>query len=428
MPDVRTTSAHFRRPGRGPLLLFRAGTVLLLLAGAACRQGEDLVTGRWISADTIAAHGAFSTHDHRVAALAMGGGGELHALFLDDKDGDGTSDRLLYAHYDGRSWGTPAVIEATAGATDAPRLAMDANGLLHVVWLEATDPAAPTRLTSVLHRMRANQDWSEAETIYRTDTLYSLPVVSSLATDGAGELHLLHANGRGGGVHRAYQGGRWSIVAELPVLDGGSPVLVPSPAGGLAEAEIAPISNPFLGGASFGNAMVRAYHDGRWSLAVPVHPDPGQHSHSPQLAFDRSGTMHMIWMQGAGGEMLPTKLLHATSRNSGATWTDPVDLAEGVPGGTLYSPRVLLDGRGVLHVTFARFQGELTNPRHFHRMLHAGAWTPAAEISPRGQPDSELETTVDSHGRVHALWKDGGTYRHAYMVTWSAGAHALGDR
>ncbi|HEU0076914.1 MAG TPA: hypothetical protein VFQ76_04640, partial [Longimicrobiaceae bacterium] len=83
----------------------------------------------------------------------------------------------------------------------------------------------------------------------------------------------------------------------------------------------------------------------------------------------------------------------------------------------LYSPRLALDGRGALHLTFARFRDGLGGPRHFHLALRGGRWSPPAEILPgQGARGSELVTAVDSRGRLHALWSGrGGAILHSVL-------------
>lgn len=300
------------------------------------------------------------------------------------------------------------------GRVEAPELLVDANARVHAFWYHASDPSAPTNLNELVHRVRENGRWYAPAVLHRARPEQDLPpLIGALRIDR--DVHLLHTTGSGSVLHRVLSDRGWTGRGEIPVLDGPAPSLVAGPGGSIAMAEIAALNNPLLARGSFGNVMVRTYTAGQWSLAIPVDPRPDEHSHAPQLAYDRRGVLHVVWLQGEGGELLPTRLLHAWSKN-GRTWSEPVDLAIGVPGKSLYSPRLALDAGGRVHLTFTRFREELTGPRHYHAYLEGTRWSRPAEMFPgAGTPDSELETAVDSQGRLHALWKDGSGYTHSWL-------------
>ncbi|HEX2188752.1 MAG TPA: hypothetical protein VHG51_07615 [Longimicrobiaceae bacterium] len=403
------------RPIVLPALLCAAALLAACAPPAADARDGTAPPAAWSAVDALPSSGAFSMNDHQVADLRAGPDGSLHALFLDDGDGDGRTDRLLYASSEGGAWSAPAPVEEGRISISSPRLVAEGDRV-HVFWMEGRDPADPSLLTGVLHRVRAAGEWSEAEPVYRAADGQGLAGALAAVADAAGRVHLVHPVWNGF-VHRVLAGGGWQ--PPLPAgREGMQPRLVAGPDGGLALAVLGTFPHPLLprGSGAHNDPSVRFYRGEGWTEPTPVHPDPAQHSHAPQLAWDAEGVLHAVWMEGERGEMMPTRLLHATSAD-GTRWSAPEEIAPDATGRIFYSPRLAVDGRGTLHLTFARFRDGLSDPRHFHARYDGARWSLPARILPdEGTRDSELETAVDPAGRLHALWKAAdGTYRHSVL-------------
>ena len=384
---------------------------------ADARAGAAEPPAAW-SAPTVlpSPAGGFSPHDHRVAALRSAPGGALHALFLDDADGDGRPDRLLHAAFDGAAWSAPVAIDAAPGPTGAAVLAIDGDGRAHALWLEGEGRGDAARFTRVLHRVRDGDRWTEIDVVHTAPDTMGLPEVLAAWTDGGGSVHALHAVRGHGLAERTLDGDRWSPPMATGV-DGSQPHLAVGPDGQAALAEVGAATHGLLVGVPrHGDVFVRARRGGAWGPRVGVGLDGSQHSHAPRLAWDRRGTLHAVWLEGQDGRLFPTRLLHASSPDGGARWTEAADVVAS-DGRTLYSPRLAADGAGRLHLTFTRFRHGVGDPRHFHAVWDGSRWSAPAEILPAdGARDSELETAVDDRGTLHALWKAAdGRYRHATL-------------
>ncbi|HEX2094522.1 MAG TPA: hypothetical protein VHG28_19110, partial [Longimicrobiaceae bacterium] len=167
----------------------------VVLALSACGEapgggaGGAPPEGSWSPPVALPSRTAFSMHDHRVVDLRAGPGGTLHALFLDDANGDGLTDRLLHAAFDGTRWHTPVPLDETPGLTEAAQLAVDgASGRVHAVWVEGaalTNDAEPARFTDVLHRVLMDGGWSPAARLY-TDPGGGALAQPALAAVGVG--------------------------------------------------------------------------------------------------------------------------------------------------------------------------------------------------------------------------------------------------
>jgi hypothetical protein len=396
----------------------------LVLAAPGCgvRDSTPAVAAAspagWSEPVEVAPGGAPALRGHRIADLRAGPGGSLHALFLTDADGDGTATRLLYAAFDGARWSAPVPL-AEAGSIGAAQLAVDADGRAHAAWTAGpapADPRAPPAFTELLRRARTEGGWSPAERLYGAPAGSSVPVSGIAAAEAGGAVHLVYPVAPGGFADRVSTA---AARAPLPAgPEGGEPRLAAGPGGALALADLrSSLPPPGSGGVVFRtDPWVRVFRDGGWGEPVRVHAAPATDSHKPQVAWDGRGVLHAVWLEADPGDILPVHLLHASSED-GVAWSAPVELAAGVPGRVLYSPRLALDGGGTLHLTFARFRDGLTDPRHFHLALSGGRGSAPEEILPREGPrGSELETAVDSRGRLHALWSGrGGAVLHAVL-------------
>lgn len=398
-----------------------------VLAAPGCGEGSGADPGAaaaptgWSEPVEVAPGGTPGLRGSRIAELRAGPGGSLHALFLADADGGGTATRLLYAAFEGGRWSAPVPL-AEAGSIGAAQLAVDARGRAHAAWTAGpapADPRSPPAFTELLRRVRTEGGWSPAERLYAAPAGASVPVSGIAAAEAGGAVHLVYPVAQGGFADRVSTATARATLAAGP--EGGEPRLAAGPGGALALADLrSQLPPPGSGGTVFRtDPWVRVFRGGRWGEPARVHAAPATDSHKPQVAWDGRGVLHAVWLEADPGDILPVHLLHSRSED-GVAWSAPAELAAGVPGRVLYSPRLALDGAGTLHLTFARFRDGLAEPRHFHLALVGGRWSAPEEILPgEGPRGSELATAVDSRGRLHALWSGrGGAILHAML--WPA--------
>jgi hypothetical protein len=440
------TGSRPTRPAPTRLLAAGAGTTLLagtaalavVLAVSTCdgcpgsaRAGAPLPPpptppsdDAWSAPALVPAPpGAFRSPRHRLAALAAGRGGSLHALFVEDVDGDGRADRLLYAASDGRRWAAPVPIGGDARRIDAPRLALDGTGAVHALWFRSAAGGA----AELVERVRGAGGWSAAHALPSgiVETERAAPELA-VAVDGAGEIQAVFRRSDGRLARLAGARGRWR-AAGSPGAGGPYLSVAAGPGGALAVAQVMEVASPLAPArGAHGNVWASVLRGGAWTAPAGVHFNPAEQAHAPQLAWDGRGVLHAAWLEGAGGDGMPTRLLHATSRDGGLTWSAPDEVDADGSGRIFYSPRLAVDGRGVLHLAFARFRDGVSFPRHYHAAWNGAQWSPVREIVPgEGERQSEIETTVDSRGRVNAVWQGAdGRYRQA----WLEEAHAPPSR
>ncbi|HEX2189355.1 MAG TPA: hypothetical protein VHG51_10680 [Longimicrobiaceae bacterium] len=407
------------KPRRSRLGL-RVVLAAVLGAAGACRPEADperrpraAAQPAWSAPDVVALPpGTFSPNDHLAAALIAGPRGSLHALFLDDADGDRTYDRLLHAARTADGWSRAVVLRAGVNGLAGPELVAAPGGAVHALWQESEGGGGRTR---VVHRVLGPEggEWAPAAD-GPGDSVQEAGAQLAAAWDGR-RTHVLWGSTEG--------------LRHLALTDGGPPVrdtlaevgtslaLAAAPDGTLAVAGVRAWVHPVFASASesAGNVWVRLRREGRWLPPERVHHVPRDHAYFPQLAWDRAGRLHALWLQGSGSK-LPTRVLHSVWAGRGS-WSPAADLLPDGAGRIVYSPRLAVDGGGRVHATFARFRNGVSDPEHLHAAWDGRRWSRPVPIRPdAGARDSELLTAVDPQGRVHALWEAAdGTYRHAVL-------------
>ncbi|WP_331055959.1 hypothetical protein [Longimicrobium sp.] len=387
---------------------------LLLLAAAACGTAEARDAARpadalpaWSAPVPITSlFGATRGRDPRIAALAVDAGGRPHALVADDADGDGVADVLLHAWMQGADWSAAERLDVSPGLSDGARLVADGAGGVHAVWYEHTRPGTPPRSAdALLHRVWRGGAWGAPSVVRAAADSLDMPLTHlDAALDARGRLHLVHETAAGL-AESVWAHGRWGEAVPTG-RDGATPALAPGAGvmayvAGWAEAH---------GGRGSSDVLVRARRaDGTWDEPVPVHVDPREYSHLPQLATAGDGTLHAVWLETRGGEVTPRRLMHARAAD-GRRWSPAVEITPPqTEGQILYSPRLSVDGRGRVLLVFTRFgDGGVGRPTHWQMRLGAEGWSPAERLfAALGESDSEIETARGADGVLWAVFKSG---------------------
>jgi hypothetical protein len=387
-----------------PLLL-----ALLALPAAACTPrgdapSRDPATGAWEAPRELSGGAGSAVRGSRIADFRAGRGDTLHALLVADA-GDGSPARLLYAEFDGAAWRAPVRLDDGRESVGPAQLAVDGAGAVHAAWIGGSAPEGPVQSparSEVRHRSRSGGAWSPVAVLYAAPGGIDAGASGlAMAADSAGRVHVVHPGAGDVFVDRVRTAGGWD---SLPAgRAGGEPRLLGGPGGAPALADLKS-TLPRGGGVARTDPWVRLLGGGGWAAPAVAAAGPGTASHKPQLARNAEGVLHLVWLEAVGEEMLPGRMLHARSAD-GRAWSAPEELAAGVPGRVFYAPRLAADGAGTLHLTFARFRTDLTDPRLFHQALTAGVWSPAEEIGAGAGPaGGEIESAVDARGRLHALW------------------------
>ncbi|HEX2207437.1 MAG TPA: hypothetical protein VHG93_07125, partial [Longimicrobium sp.] len=353
---------------------------------------------------------------HTLAAAAVDAAGTLHAVFAVDQDLDGWGDALSYARLDSAGWSVPEPLAGGAGLAEAPQVAVEGDGTVHVLWYGHTGtdsrPEVPTQL---VHRALHAGRWSAAEVLYREPLPAGMPDLSlSAATgpDGAVEV-LFQAHGRGIG-HLTLRGGR-AYAPEFMDHDGRMTAFASSAVRRPLElALIGEMVSP-LRPAAENDVFVRPLRSRSAFARVEVHAVPRRHSYYPQLVVDARGVRHLFWLEDTDGQVFPEALFHASSPD-GRDWTAAEDVTPPELRGVILRAAAVPGADGRVHL-LVRQTRSMADPEALYAitMDDGDAIRLDTLAAPGAFGGGDVQLLRDArHRRVIALWRGAdGVYRSA---------------
>lgn len=253
-------------------------------------------------------------------------------------------------------------VSDTPGRSNSPRLAFDAQGVLHLIW---EDNSLRPPKSDVLHRqMTPDGTWSETESL--TSEFDTIIDIVSLLPRPTGE------------VCAFWYGGSSALNATLPLglymrcLGEGAEA-----AAGLVTTGISVQFAPaFAPDGTVQTLVVR----GRSLTLGDVDLADGQALISrAALAIDRGGGYHAVWVR----QGTPFSLEYRYSADGGITWQVSESLTDETnkPVGTALN--VVADQQGRVHLVWSSPGGKV----FYRRWSPDAGWGPAAEVT-QGAPGS----------------------------------------
>jgi hypothetical protein len=275
------------------------------------------------------------------AAIAVDPFGALHVVWQDDTPGNG--DIYYKTSPDGgTNWSGSQRIAWTAAISQAPAIAVDFWGNLHVLWYDYTPGNYEIYyMTST----NGGASWSNNQRVTWTSGWSGLPAI---AVDSAANLHMVWSDETPGSSEIYYKnspdgGASWSAGQRLTWNSGISqaPVIAVDSSGVLhlawwdntpGNAEI------YYKKSTTGGITWTANTRLTWSSAD---------SQTPAIAVDSSGNLYLVWWDSAPGN---AEIYYKKSTNGGASWSTNTRLTWS--SGNSYSPVIALDYSGNLHVVW----------------------------------------------------------------------------
>jgi hypothetical protein len=270
---------------------------------------------------------------------------------------------LLAMDETGRTIGAPAGDFLFA----FPKCVLDVSGGLHVFWAEpevGNRPATATDwldlgglrapLTTVWHaRFDRNAGWSSAVRLYRGQELQWRETQGGVAVADDGRLHVAFGDRRGvdsmgtiipeGLVHLVYD----SVWHETRVHQYGSLYTSPAATGDTFYVASIRSSGPDNPNSVF--ILKTSDAGGRWPRPHVVSYSHGQRAADLQAFSGRRGVLDLVWAVSTRGGVLSDIVRHVRSADSGQTWSDPADLSLADGASVLQAAR---DSHGRIHAVF----------------------------------------------------------------------------
>jgi hypothetical protein len=290
---------------------------------------------------------------------------------------------------------------SSTGKSATPRLAFDAAGTLHLVWLDKS--ARDTG--DYFHRQKAaSGDWSKAESL--TTDFETVFGDISLIRDQGGNIcaifDALKSSGEPGtlGLYQRCQAGdKWGAAVKLAITQQTGITLIGySPARGAdGTVHAAYIIN---GGTIYFDDVQLSTAD---STAL-----------GPSLAIDKAGGYHVAWVI-LGTATGPGSVQYRFSSDQGKTWQAAQTLStdKNAPNGGV--THLVADDAGNVHLVWGGIDGGV----YYRGWTPTGGWgAPAALAGDQVGPNPAL--AVDAKGLARVVWDGQGAL--LYVVQAASGA------
>lgn len=287
-------------------------------------------------------------------------------------------------------WSAPAVRSQVSLEASAPRIAINADGDAVAVW---TRLEGRVRLVQASLRPEGG-DWGPAQTISLPGADAYLP---SVAIDSTGAAYAVWTRTTPTGlvVQAAVRATGASLFGPPQDISASQsqtafPTVAVSPSGQAVAAWTGRVGNDLLI-----QVARRAPGDSVWSPPAGI-SQSGQNALEPVVAVDSAGTAAVVWRRYDG----KFYRVQATLCPLGAACLAPQALSG--PGRSAVSPRIGVDGTGVVHVLWRRFDGKTYRLQAIARVT-SGAWTPVSTLSTL--PSVQPALAVSAGGQVAATWR-----------------------
>jgi len=266
-------------------------------------------------------------------------------------------------------------------------LAVDPNGVLHVVWLDERD-----RNFEIYHKMRVGGIWLGDERVTDDPGYSARP---NLAVDGEGWLHLVWNDDRDGNMEIYYNvwTGVWNLEKRVTNTSGDS-------FGSSIVADLDTLHMVYMENVSSHlQVMYRTYRNNAWSAATPLTNVPTGNRMVPTIAIGPDRSLHVAWWD-TRGDTLVGKIYYR--KKTGGVWLDEELLTD--PAMNAMRPNIAVDDSGYVHVAWIDSRG--SSEEIYYRRRGPAGWEP--EIALTNEPVTHYHPSIAAAGgeAVIAYWQE----------------------
>jgi uncharacterized repeat protein (TIGR01451 family) len=326
--------------------------------------------------------------------------GDVHVVWKED-DGE-----IYYAlRRGGGTWAAPQNISNTPASSCCPLLAVDSDGIVHVVWGDE-----PPGNLDVYYAWRGSDGaWSSPQNISNDP---GTSIWTELAVDDGGAIHVIWVEHTLNYARRSADG-IWSNPENIPYYNPTPKYPANLAVDGNGNAHVVWSSH---------NAVlyVQRSSSGTWSDPTELSGDLGGGSNDIDIAVNKRGDVHVVWIRNG--------IYHAWRRDDG-TWSDPHCVSDDLDSWS--GLQVAVDEYNTAHVVW----GDLPSYPWDRNVLYAQWNQDEGWSNPHLMSDNTVLSDtnlgvrlVASEGRmVHMVWKDGSTGSSDIVYTSSTLAAQSGE-
>jgi hypothetical protein len=328
-------------------------------------------------------------------AVAAQGSNKLHMVWQDDTPGNY---EIYYRKSTdaGVTWTASTNLTSTSGASKNPAVAAETAGRVHLVWEENN---AGNLEIYYKKSPDGGATWTANKRLTSTSGASSSP---EIAVDSSSNLHVVWYDGTAGNSEVYYtqstdKGMTWTVAKRLTWTSGGSefPAIAVDSSDNLhlAWQDNTPgNSEIYYKKSTDGGATWTANKRLTWNSGA---------SEAPVIGADSRGYLHVAWFDDTPGN---TEIYHKRSTNAGVNWGTNKRLTWNPVGS--HSPDIAVDSSGGVHLVWV----DLTpgNPDIYYRKsTDMGAtWTTALRLTRTTGLSGAPALGVDASGNVHLVWQD----------------------
>lgn len=303
-------------------------------------------------------------------------------------------------------WLEPIDVSGRVAGVREPAMAADPLGRIHLVWSQPSqdDPDGPGR---GIHYARWSDDrWTQPVLLFADSA--EKAEAPSIAADSSGLLHLVWSGGTAGAImysralgDRTIGSGEWSTPSALPMpgLLASAPVVAVTRDNTVHVAYAVPLNN------GRGVYYLQSLDHGEtWSQPTPVvnaaayeWPMVGK----PTMAVGGANRLHIAWsLLPIPGTLQARGIFYSRSDDGGQTWSEPYQAA-GSESEPDWAQLIAIGDREVHLLWGERGGRELRQ----HRLSIDGgsSFTPPEPITGLTGLSEEVGLTSDTSGRLHLV-------------------------
>ncbi|MBN4063323.1 Ig-like domain-containing protein [Cardiobacterium sp. AH-315-I02] len=297
---------------------------------------------------------------------------------------------ILASRFNGAKWSSAVAIETGEFDAQFPQIVIDNNGNALAVWLQHDG----TRFNILANRFDGNSWGTNAELIDRKDTSAQAP---QIAIDNNGNAFAIWQQS-GIQVSR-FDGTTWGGAVSL-----GETTLSDFPQIAFDNSGNALAAWVSFGSTSKFRVFVSHFDGTNWGEPELFETDDTeQHARSPQITFDNNGNVFVVWYQENSNSLFNIW----ANRYDGTSWAG-AELIESNDIGSASLPQIAVDNNGNALVVWGQWDGNRNN-----------VWANRFNGTSWGDPDLiEIENisftagqqiAIDTNGNAFAVWQQEGS-------------------